>query len=157
MSVCLFCCFSIRFQEICLGCEARNEFTYYIDGEQIAYSLDDSYFLLRWCCRECYPSYTRINSISIPTGEMLAVDRPCRFMACCCKCCSHQQITVTSGGLTLGTAKEDFYICLPTFTIFDDKGRAVYKVHPPSCWAGQCMNVRPCVRVCVRACLSCVM
>lgn len=75
-------------------------------------------------------------------AEMLTVDRP---FACCagsCKCCCMQKATVTSGGQPMGSIKEQYYCCVPTFTLSDGKGEPIYVMHQPTCCGGCCVN--PC-------------
>lgn len=57
-----------------------------------------------------------------------------------CKCCCFQEMTVTSGGELLGTLKEDYTYCVPSFRTYDYSGEAIYRIHPPTCCGGCCVN-----------------
>ena len=61
------------FQE-CLGCEAQNEFKYYVDGNQVAYSLDESGFCCRLLCPQVYPLKTFITDAERSPNELLTVE-----------------------------------------------------------------------------------
>uniref|UniRef100_A0A7S2P8Z3 Phospholipid scramblase n=1 Tax=Leptocylindrus danicus TaxID=163516 RepID=A0A7S2P8Z3_9STRA len=123
----------------CLGCEAKNEFKYYVDGTQVASSLDDADFCCRCFCPALYPFETHVKEEG--TGaEILAIDRPFKCAPGACKCCCYQEATMTSGGQDIGMVKEQYWYCLPTFLVMDANENPVYKVHPPSCCGGMCMN-----------------
>ena len=71
-----------------------------------------------------------------------------------CKCCCYQEMTITSGGQELGSIKEDYYYCVPSFQTFDPSGNPVYKIHPPTCCGGCCPNCctegNPCGKGCCK-------
>ena len=71
---------------------------------------------------------------------MITVDRPFRCLIGGCKCCCYQEASVSSGGQELGSMKEDCFYCVPSFKINSPDGTPIYKVHPPTCCAGICMN-----------------
>lgn len=126
------------FQE-CLGCEAKNEFKYYIDGNQMAYSLEDSSFLGRCCCTACYHWTAQVKELNT-NAELVTVDRPCTCPVGSCKCCCYQRATFSSGGNELGMIKETCYCCVPSFKLYDSSLTHVYTIHPPTCCAGMCPN-----------------
>jgi len=75
-------------------------------------------------------------------SELLSVNRP---LVCCavspCKCCCYQTASFSSGEThQLGHIVEDCYYCVPSFTIKNAAGQAVYKVRPPTCCCGVCFN-----------------
>ena len=130
------------FQEL-LGCEANTEFKYFIDDQQVAYSLAESNCLLRICCPNMYPFEAKIVDAEGSQNELLTVERPCvPFPVSSCKCCECCLITstFTSGGQPLGKISEDYYYCVPTFTVTDATEQPVYKIHPPTCCGGICVN-----------------
>jgi len=125
-------------QEI-LGCEARTEFKYFIEGTQVAHSIEDSDCCCRFWISPNHPFTMEVKELNTD-AEMITIDRPCRCSIGCCKCCCYQEISVNSGGQVLGTLKEDCWYCVPAFTSRDEAGNPVYKIHQPTCCCGICVN-----------------
>mmetsp|Transcript_29515 Transcript_29515/g.41826 ORF Transcript_29515/g.41826 Transcript_29515/m.41826 type:complete len:151 (-) Transcript_29515:70-522(-) len=69
------------------------------------------------------------------------------------QCCCYQEMSVTSGGQELGMLKEDCYYCVPQFSAYEN-GTPVYKIHPPTCAGGMCINCctegNPCGKGCCK-------
>jgi len=122
-----------------LGCEAPTEMKYYVRKDQVAQSLEESNFCCRCICAPVYPFKTVVREVY--TGaEILTAERPCRCVACGCKCCCYQEMSVSSGGYLLGKIKENFYCCVPSFGVYDNSDIPVYTIHPPTCCCGVCVN-----------------
>lgn len=144
------------FQEMCLGCEARTEFKYFVDGHQVAHSLESSNCCCRICCNGIHPFEMQVQELNTQ-ANILTLERPLRCHASSCKCCCYQQGIVTTGtGLELqllGSIQERCYICVPEFHIYDSQGNGLYRLHPPTCCCGLFVNVcaegNPC---CGRGC-----
>lgn len=124
-------------QEI-MGCEARNEFKYFIGDQQVFHSLEDSSCCGRVCCNPCY-SYTMVIKELNTDAEIVTVERPSKCGSCCCKCCSYQEASFSSNGVPLGKIKEDCFYCVPSFHVYDASDAPMYLVHPPTCCAGVCV------------------
>lgn len=136
-----------------LGCEAKNEFKYYIDGTEVANSLDDADCCLRFCCNPIYPFETSVKELN--TGaEILHIDRPFKCGVGNCKCCCYQEATFSSGGQEIGKIKETCWYCIPTFEVLDHNEAPVYKLRPPTCCGGLCVNIcaegNPCGKGCCK-------
>lgn len=127
----------------CCGCESRSEFKYFVDGTQVAQSLEDGNCCCRCWCGPCHPFTMEVKELNTD-AEMLTFDRPCACCVSSCKCCCRQKATVTSGGQPMGSLKEQCWCCIPTFTLLDRKGQPVYTMHQPTC-LGCCVN--PCTEV----------
>lgn len=82
----------------------------------------------------------RVNEVGTD-AELMTIERPCACVAGACKCCCYQTASVSSGGQELGTIEEECYFCVPSFTINDSEGKAIYRVHPPTCAGGACVNI----------------
>lgn len=88
-------------------------------------------------------------------SEIFSMHRP---QICCpagpCKCCCFQRMTLSSNGQNLGKIEEIFSCCVPRMVISRGDGMPIYKVHPPTCCGGMCMNCctegNPCGRGCCR-------
>jgi hypothetical protein len=123
----------------CFGCEAKNEFKYFIGGNQIAHSLEDSSCPARMFCTPCYHWTMQVKELNTNT-EIVTIDRPCAWPVGTCKCCCYQTATFASGGHNLGKVKETCYFCVPSFKMYDDQDRHLYTIHPPTCCCGVCPN-----------------
>lgn len=140
--------------EWCCPCAARNEIKYFINGQQVAVSLEKSHCCMRYCCPLVYPFTMRVEEL--PTrSEMLTVERP--FVCCMaspCKCCCYQKATIKSGPDELGQIKENCYYCAPEYNLYDSNGSKIYKIRPPTCCCGICFNCftegNPCTRGCCK-------
>lgn len=123
----------------CLGCEARSEFKYFIDNNQMAHSLEESNCFLRMFCQPCYDWTMEVKDLNT-NSEILKVNRPFQCCIGSCKCCCYQTATITSGGQKLGQIKENCYYCVPSFNTYDDNNQHTYTIHPPTCCGGMCVN-----------------
>ena len=87
-------------------------------------------------------------------SEMITVERPFRCAMGSCKCCCYQSLSVNSGGQMLGSLQEDCWYCVPAFTLSDANSTPVYKIHPPTCCGGCCVNCftegNPCGKGCCK-------
>lgn len=87
--------------------------------------------------------------------ELLTIHRPYRCGASSCKCCCYQEATMSSGNSNLGTIQEDCWCCVPSFTVTTPRDGPLYKIHPPTCCGGVCVDGCtegcPCGRGCCKA------
>mmetsp|Transcript_15615 Transcript_15615/g.33731 ORF Transcript_15615/g.33731 Transcript_15615/m.33731 type:complete len:231 (+) Transcript_15615:116-808(+) len=121
------------FQE-CLGCEAKDEYKFFKEGEQdeFATALEESGFCIRCCCSPCHPF--KMSVVEKGTNaELLSVDRPCSCPIGGCKCCCFQTMSVTSAGQPVGSIEEKCFCCVPRFMAYDGSGNELYKMHQPTC------------------------
>ena len=92
-------------------------------------------------CGAIYPFKTTVKELNTDAA-LFEVERPCACAAGGCKCCCYQELFVSSGGTKLGSIKENYYYCVPSFTIKDDKDQPQYILHPPTCCGGMCGTYR---------------
>lgn len=142
----------------CMCCEAPDEFKFFKadEEEHFATALEKSGSCVRCCLSPCHPF--KLSVVENGTGaEILSMDRPCNCCVIGCKCCCYQTATFTSGGETMGTIKEQFFCCVPRFKTYDFEGKEVYKVHPPTCVGGMCVDCcaegNPCGKGCCKSSL----
>lgn len=137
-----------------LGCEAKTEFKYFVGDNHIATSLEDTDFCCRIFCNLIHP-FKMVVKETNTDAELVSVDRPLACGVSGCKCCCYQEATFTSGGEDIGMIKEDYHYCVPRFTIFDPEEKPMYKLHPPTCMGGICINCcaegNPCGKGCCKA------
>ena len=141
-------------QELFLGCEAKSKFKYLTeDKQEFATSLEDSDCLLRICCAPIRPFTMEVKEVE-SEAEILTMHRPCACQVGACKCCCHQSMTFKSGEDKIGKIEEQYFYCVPVFKIYDHKGDFIYKVHPPTCCGGCCVNCftegNPCGKGCCK-------
>jgi Scramblase len=90
------------------------------------------------CPRSIHPFKMRINEVGTE-AELVTVERPLACAVSRCKCCSYsQRAHFTSGGNVVGSIKETFYCCVPSFKMLDVSGAEVYLLHSPTCCCGMC-------------------
>jgi hypothetical protein len=122
-------------------CSAKNEMKYFIDNQQVAVSTEDSDCCCRCLCPATVPFSMKVEELQTKS-ELLTVNRPfvcCTASPCKC-CCCYQQASFKSGSDDLGQIKETCYVCIPEYTVYDSKGDKMYKIRPPSCCGGLCVN-----------------
>uniref|UniRef100_A0A7R9WW98 Phospholipid scramblase n=1 Tax=Craspedostauros australis TaxID=1486917 RepID=A0A7R9WW98_9STRA len=137
-----------------LGCEALTEFKYFMGNDQVFHSIEEASCCCRFCCSPVHPYKMTVKELNTD-AELVTIDRPMSCMPCGCKCCCYQVASFTSDGTTLGSIKEDYWYCVPSFKIFDSNGEPMYKLHQPTCCGGVCVNCcaegNPCGKGCCKA------
>jgi len=144
------------FQEMC-GCDANTQFKFIINGQHSATLDERSSCCNRFCCKGDRWWYTRMvmgNNLDAKCNDsqpaLLNFYRPYRCHKSPCKCCCYQEVQVSDGaGHFLGGIKEQFWCCVPKYTIYDHMETPVYDVHMPTCVGGQCVNC------CAEGCCNC--
>lgn len=133
----------------CLGCEARTEFKWFVGENQFAHSIEDASCCCRFWLSPCHTFKMEVKELNTE-AELLTIDRPCTCPIGGCKCCCYQFATITSGGQPLGSIKEQYYYCVPSFKVYDSKQELLYIMHQPTCCGGVCVNCcaegNPCTR-----------
>jgi len=137
-----------------MGCEANDEFKYFIGDNQVFKSVDESGCFCRLCCATIHPYETVVKEVGT-NEEILTIDRPLRCKAGPCKCCCFQEATISSNGAELGRAKENCWYCVPSMKVYDHTGKQLYLVHPPTCCGGVLVNCcaegNPCGKGCCKS------
>jgi len=126
-------------KELLLGCEAKTEFKYFTGKNQIAHSLEDSDVCERCWFPQCY-NWKMVVKEANTDAEIISVHRPKSLCVMACKDCTPQEAIVTSNGEEMGRVKEEYFYCVESFIITDAKGDPKYRVHPPTCVRGMCVN-----------------
>lgn len=144
------------FQEMC-GCDANTQFKFIIGGQHQATLDERSSCCNRFCCGNDRWWYTRmVMGQNLHASEndqqpaLLNFYRPYRCHKGPCKCCCYQEVQVSDGaGHFLGGIKEQYWCCVPKFTVYDHLEAPVYDVHMPTCCGGQCVDC------CAEGCCNC--
>jgi len=141
------------FQECC-GCEANSQFKFYVNGQHTAMIEEQSSCMMRFCCGNARPWQTKMalgqSDDLTNLASIVNFERPFRCKAGPCKCCCFQEVKTTDpSGALLGGIKEQFWCCVPKFTVYGPDQQPVYDVHQPTCCGGQCINL------CAEGCCNC--
>lgn len=128
-------------QELLFGCDARTEFKYYVNGsrQQVAHSIENSNCCVRCCCPGIHPFTMAVEELNT-RANLITLERPLRCHPASCKCCCYQMGIVHSGSTPIGSIRETCYICNPEFHVYDSSGQGLYRLHPPTCCCGTCIN-----------------
>lgn len=111
----------------------------FVGEDQVAEALEDANGRCRYWCAPIHPFTAEVKELD-SKNDAITIHRPLRCPICCCKCCCYQEATVTSGGQVLGSMKEDCFVCVPSFQVNAPDGSPIYKIHPPTCWDGRCID-----------------
>ena len=121
------------------GFETANKFTIRNTlGQTVYFAAEDTDCCTRNCCGPIRPFNMKILDHS--QREVIHLDRPLRCQSCCFPCCL-QRMEVRSGGTLLGSIKQNWSICAPSFDILDERGTTMLKIEGPICTWSLCGDV----------------
>ncbi|XP_050833776.1 phospholipid scramblase 2 isoform X1 [Serinus canaria] len=104
-------------------------------GQRVYFAAEDTDCLTRNCCGPARPFTLRI--IDNLGREVITLHRPLRCNSCCCPCCLQELEVQAPPGTTVGYVVQNWHVCLPKFTIQDEKRRDILKISGP-CVVCQC-------------------
>ena len=127
------------------GCEAETEFNLRSsNGGHSFYAIEQSSEIMRFFLSRLHPwSMTLYHGTSDiePSVKMMTYQRPLRLPSCPLKCCCHQTVTHhDADGEFVGDTVENFYGCVPKFSVRDESGAAQYVISQPTCLDGLCVD-----------------
>lgn len=136
-----------------MGCEATNEFLIFNNKDEsktappIAYSLEESSFCMRLCCRN-NRSFTQTvweGTKDQNTGDskgdvILTMERPlaCPLQPCCL--CNFAPFMQTIKFGDIGSAEVPCFFFVPAIKVKDKNSEIKYNVQMPTCMGGICVN-----------------
>ena len=121
-------------------CISRSDFKYLANGKElVARSKEDFTFLCRCCLGPCH-SFDMTIADTKTGSDFIEINRPFRICPGTGKCCCKQEATIFSGDEHLGDIKETCWWCVPSLEVFDETEKRVYKIRPPTCWFGMCVD-----------------
>lgn len=138
--VCLECFCCAQNDEFGIGSELGG---WSPDGSDALYVVEDTSLFCRFCFGTCRESKLELKMGGTAEGQtMAAFFRPLRCLVGPCKCCCFQEIKVTdsTNQAELGSVREAFWCCVPSFKVLDHGGDHVYDLHQPTCCGGCCVN-----------------
>ncbi|XP_009087422.4 phospholipid scramblase 1 isoform X2 [Serinus canaria] len=122
--------------EIVTGFEENNKYELKNAlGQRVYFAAEDTDCLTRNCCGPARPFTLRI--IDNLGREVITLHRPLRCNSCCCPCCLQELEVQAPPGTTVGYVVQNWHVCLPKFTIQDEKRRDILKISGP-CVVCQC-------------------
>ncbi|XP_039578354.1 LOW QUALITY PROTEIN: phospholipid scramblase 1-like [Passer montanus] len=116
--------------EIVTGFEENNKYELKNAlGQRVYFAAEDTDCLTRNCCGPSRPFTMRI--IDNLGREVITLQRPLRCSDCCCPCCLQELEVQAPPGTTVGYVVQNWHVCLPKFTIQDEKRKDILKITGP--------------------------
>jgi hypothetical protein len=137
-----------------MGCEAKTEFQIATMDQKdfnLFYVLEQTSCMNRFVCGGNRPWEMIMSTGGAGGGPLVAkFVRPFKCPAGTCKICCHQEVQVKdANGSDLGLVKEQCYYFVPMFDIKRPDMSVEYRLGPPTCLGGTCVNV------CAEGCCNC--
>ncbi|XP_078521822.1 phospholipid scramblase 1-like isoform X2 [Lissotriton helveticus] len=131
----------IELLEILTGYETNNKYVVKNSlGQQIYFAAEQTDCCTRYWCGPARP-FT-ITIIDNSGREVMRVSRPYRCCSCCaCACCLQELQVEAPPGTTIGYVVENWHICLPKFTVLNEKREGVLKINGPCVACSCCSDV----------------
>ncbi|XP_051729856.1 phospholipid scramblase 2-like isoform X2 [Ctenopharyngodon idella] len=111
--------------EVCCGIKSNNRYTVKNDiGNKIFTILEDN----DCCNRTCWAGARSfiMSVFNNSNQEIIRLVRP--FV---CTCCGHELEVQSPPGVTIGYVRQNFHICLPKFTVENERGEPAFKIAGP--------------------------
>jgi len=134
-----------------MGCEAKTEFqisTMENKENFILYALEDTSCINRFICSNYRSWVMNVSSGAAAGGPLIGkYERPLRCPMDGGKCsflpdlCFQEVKSYDPNGAPNGSVKESCYVCVPTFNVKAPDGTVEYRVLPPTCLGGMCVNI----------------
>ena len=136
-------------QELC-GCEATNEFNIFPSvekakdsGSQFMYSLEESSFCCRLCCKNmrAFEQTVWSGTKDAKGSVIMTMSKPftCGIAPMCC-CMTPNMSFSDSEKAPLGTADVPCFCCIPAIKLKGPDGAVQYSIQQPACCGGLCVN-----------------
>jgi len=126
-----------------MGCEAQSEFNIATMEDQrlnILYAIEEGNCCVRTFCPIIRDFQMKVSEHK-EAPPFLEFERPMKCAGGPLKCCCYQEVTARSvEGEDLGGVREQFYVCVPSFSIFDGSGQQTHELKPPTCLGGLCID-----------------
>jgi len=128
-----------------IGCEAKSEFlisTLENKDNAFMYALEDTTCLNRFICNNFRKWTMNVTQGNQAGGALVAsYDRPLRCPMGGCKPCCYQEVYLGSEAVPQGSVVETCYFCVPEFNVVRPDGVIEYRIAPPTCLGGMCINI----------------
>ncbi|NWI85712.1 PLS1 scramblase, partial [Pitta sordida] len=130
----------IELLEIFTGFETSNKYELKNAlGQRVYFAAEDTDCLTRNCCGPSRAFTIRI--IDNLGHEVITLQRPLRCSSCCCPCCLQELEVQAPPGTTVGYVIQNWDLCLPKFTIQDEKKMDVLKIVGPCIVCSCCEDI----------------
>ncbi|XP_048018638.1 phospholipid scramblase 1-like isoform X1 [Megalobrama amblycephala] len=108
--------------EVCCGIKSNNRYTVKNDnGHKIFTILEDNDCCNRTCCAGARSFIMSVFNNS--NQEIIRLVRP--FV---CNCCGNEVEVQSPPDVTIGYVRQNFHICLPKFTVENERGEPAFKI-----------------------------
>ncbi|XP_051482628.1 phospholipid scramblase 1 isoform X1 [Apus apus] len=116
--------------EILTGFETNNKYEIKNTlGQRVYFAAEDNDCCTRNCCGPSRPFTLRI--LDNMGHEVITLQRPLRCSSCCFPCCLQELEVQAPPGTTVGYVVQNWHICLPKFTIQDEKRKDILEIIGP--------------------------
>ncbi|XP_056600587.1 phospholipid scramblase 1 [Triplophysa dalaica] len=130
----------IELVEAILGWETNNKYMVKNSiGQQVFYASEENN-----CCNRqfCGPMRSFVIHVQDNMGqEVMTLIRPLKCASCCCPCCLQELEIQSPPGTPIGYVIQDWDLCLPKFTVQNEKREGVLKIVGPFCSLKCCADV----------------
>ncbi|CAN2391473.1 Phospholipid scramblase [Pristimantis euphronides] len=106
-------------------------------GQRVYFAAEQNDCCTRNCCGSDRPFI--ITIIDNCGREIIRITRPLRCSSCCFPCCLQKLEVQAPPGNTIGYVKQNWNLCLPRFTIQNEREEDVLKIHGP-CFVCSCCS-----------------
>jgi len=127
---------TVEIFEAFTGFETNNKYKVQNSlGQKIFMAKEDTDCCTRQMCGPLRPFDMTICDL---TGtEVIHLYRPLNCQGCCFPCCLQTMEVHSPPGTVIGTIEQDWSLIYPRFTVKDESGEPVLRIHGP-CWTCSC-------------------
>ncbi|XP_078062771.1 phospholipid scramblase 2-like [Mustelus asterias] len=130
----------VELLEVLTGFETNNKYQIKNSlGQLIYFAAEENDFCNRNCCGNMRSFDMKI--IDNLGQEVMSLYRPLRCAGCCCPCCLQELEVMAPPGQPVGYIIQTWDICLPKFTIQNEKKEPVLKIVGPCCVCNCCSDI----------------
>ena len=112
-------------------------------GTETLYSLEESTFLMRFCCKNqrAFTQTIWSGSKDNKGSVVMTMDKSWTCPVGPCTCCCIPAISYKNpDGSLLGSADVPMFMCLPKIAVKDESGQEQFAIQMPSCCGGMCVD-----------------
>ncbi|XP_043558633.1 phospholipid scramblase 2-like [Chiloscyllium plagiosum] len=130
----------VELLEVLTGFETNNKYQIKNSlGQLVYFAAEENDFCNRNCCGNLRSFDMKI--LDNLGQEVINLYRPLRCAGCCCPCCLQELEVKAPPGEPVGYVIQTWDICLPKFTIQNEKKEPVLKIIGPCCICNCCSDI----------------
>ncbi|GCB72857.1 hypothetical protein scyTo_0002225 [Scyliorhinus torazame] len=130
----------VELLEVLTGFETNNKYQIKNSlGQLVYFAAEENDFCNRNCCGNMRSFDMKI--IDNLGQEVMTLYRPLKCTGCCCPCCLQELEVMAPPGQPVGSVIQTWDLCLPKFTIQNEKKEPVLKIIGPCCVCNCCSDI----------------